>query len=60
MAGEVFTTVSRRAACAAFGIIPVTLAGIALILCGCSRTAWALEIATAAAYVAVIFAWGKR
>jgi hypothetical protein len=40
----------RAWACAA-GIIPVTIAGIALVRCGCGTVAWALELFTAAVYV---------
>jgi hypothetical protein len=59
MAGQVSTIVSRRTACAAFAIIPLTVAGGALILCGCSTAAWVIEIATATLYI-VWIARGKR
>ena len=37
----------QRAGVAAAAIAPATIAGIALIRCGCSEAAWAIEIATA-------------
>jgi hypothetical protein len=36
-----------RAGVAAAAIAPATVAGIALIRCGCSQAAWTIEIATA-------------
>jgi hypothetical protein len=43
-------------AVAAAAIAPVTVAGIALIRCGCSQVAWAVEILTAVVFrlVAVV------
>jgi hypothetical protein len=43
----------ERSLCAAAGIVPTTVAGLALLRCGCASLAWAVEIATATAY----FAW---
>jgi hypothetical protein len=43
-------TRAQRALVAAFAIAPVTVAGIALIRCGCSEAAWAIEISTAVAF----------
>jgi hypothetical protein len=40
----------RAIACAA-AIVPVTAAGIALMRCGCAAAGWAIELATAAAYL---------
>jgi hypothetical protein len=37
----------QRAAVAAAAIAPATLAGIALIRCGCGEAAWTIEIAAA-------------
>ncbi len=37
----------QRAGVAAAAIAPATIAGVALIRCGCSQAAWAIEIATA-------------
>lgn len=31
-------------------IIPVTIAGVALLRCGCGTAAWTLELLTAAVY----------
>lgn len=47
----------RAWACAA-GIIPVTIAGIALVRCGCGTVAWALELFTAAVYLVWILTGG--
>jgi hypothetical protein len=44
---------SQRAFAAAAGIAPVTLAGLALLRCGCVLSGWTLEIFTAIAY----FVW---
>ena len=43
-------TRAQRARVAALAIAPVTVAGIALIRCGRSQAAWAIEIATAIAF----------
>jgi len=40
----------QRAAVAAAAIAPVTVAGIALIRCGCAEAAWTIEI-----FAAVVF-----
>jgi hypothetical protein len=40
-------TRTQRALAAAAAIAPATAAGIALIRCGCSGAAWAMEIAAA-------------
>ena len=40
----------QRAAVAAAAIAPATVAGIALIRCGCSQAAWAIEIAAAVVF----------
>jgi hypothetical protein len=45
-------------ACAA-AIIPVTIAGLELLRCGCTVAAWILEILTAAAYLSWIFSAGR-
>jgi hypothetical protein len=47
--------VAAGALVAAVGIVPVTLAGVTLIRCGCSPAAWTLELATAALYLVWIF-----
>lgn len=61
MAREVSITVSQRAFCAAAGIIPLTVAGGALLICGCRTAAWVIEIVTAAAYFTwIMAARGKR
>jgi hypothetical protein len=44
-------TRAQRAIACAIGIIPVTVAGIALVRCGCGTVAWALELFTAAVYL---------
>ncbi len=44
-----------RALVCAVGIVPTTIAGIALIHCGCSKTAWTLEIGTAVLFFVWIF-----
>ena len=38
---------AERAKVAALAIAPATVAGLALIKCGCSQAAWAIEIGTA-------------
>jgi hypothetical protein len=43
-----------RAMYCAVGIVPVTIAGIALMRCGCSTAAWVLEIGTGVLYLAWI------
>jgi hypothetical protein len=43
----------QRALTAAVAIIPVTVAGISLLHCGCALAGWTIEIATAIAY----FVW---
>jgi hypothetical protein len=45
-----YLTHVARALVAAVGIVPVTIAGIALIRCGCSPVAWVLELGTAGLY----------
>ena len=60
MAKGIFSTVSQRAACAAASILPVTAAGVALIFCGCSRTAWGIEILAAISCIAWIAKGGTR
>ena len=40
-----------RAAACSVGIIPTTIGGIALMICGCRVVAYTLELATAAAYL---------
>jgi len=52
-------TRAQRALACAVGIIPTTITGIALVRCGCSTAAFALELATAAAYVVWILLRGK-
>lgn len=47
----------RALACTA-AIIPVTVAGIVLLRCGCDTAAWTLELLTAAAYFSWIFLAG--
>jgi hypothetical protein len=47
--------VAARALVAAVGIVPVTLAGVALIRCGCSPVARTLELGTAVLYLVWIF-----
>lgn len=44
------TRQQRAMACAA-GIVPLTVACAALLLCGCPRTGWTMEIATAVFYL---------
>lgn len=46
-------TPRERAWASAAAIVPVTVAGLALLRCGCGVAAWTIEIATAVAY----FAW---
>jgi hypothetical protein len=48
-------TRSERALACAIGFAPVTAAGIALMRCHCAFAAWALELLTAAGYLAWIF-----
>lgn len=43
-----------RAMYCAVGIVPVSIAGIALMHCGCSKAAWMLEIGTGVLYLAWI------
>jgi hypothetical protein len=40
-------TRAQRALACAVGIVPNSVAGIALLRCGCSTAAWALEVVTA-------------
>jgi len=47
-------TRAQRALAAALGIIPVSVAGIALVRCHCSITAYVIEITTAIGYVVFI------
>lgn len=42
---------AQRALACGIGIVPVTIAGIALMRCGCATAAWTLELLTAAAYL---------
>jgi hypothetical protein len=44
-------TRAQRAVACAIGIFPVTIAGIALVRCGCGTAAWTVELLTAAAYL---------
>jgi hypothetical protein len=44
----------QRAIASAIGIIPTSVAGIALVRCGCSPAAYSIEIATAICYVVFI------
>ena len=44
-------TRQQRALFCAVGIVPVTVAGIALIRCGCVTSAWILEIVVAGSYL---------
>jgi hypothetical protein len=44
-------TRAQRAIAAALGIVPITIAGIALLRCGCATAAYTLELVTAAAYL---------
>ena len=46
----------QRAGVAAAAIAPATVAGIALIRCGCSQAAWTIEIATALLFALWILA----
>jgi hypothetical protein len=39
----------QRAASCAVAVVPVTVAGAALLRCGCPAAGWAIELATAAA-----------
>jgi len=41
----------QRAIACALAIIPVTIAGLELLGCGCAAAAWILEVVTAAAYL---------
>jgi hypothetical protein len=44
----------QRAIAAALGIVPVSVAGIALVRCHCSVTAYVIEVITAIGYVVFI------
>lgn len=50
----------QRAIACAVAIIPVTLAGLELVLCGCGLGAWILELLTAAAYFSWILSADRR
>jgi hypothetical protein len=52
------TRQERALACAA-GIVPTSVAGLALLLCGRPRTAWVIDLVTAAAYFAWILISGR-
>jgi hypothetical protein len=43
----------QKAVASAFGIVPVTVAGIALLKCGCAFAAFAIEIGVGLLY----FVW---
>lgn len=47
-------TRTLRALACAIGFVPVTAAGIVLMRCHCTFAAWALELLTAAGYLAWI------
>jgi hypothetical protein len=47
-------TRTQRALACAIGIIPVSIAGIALVRCHCSVAAYAIEMLTAFAYLIFI------
>lgn len=49
----------QRAIACAVAIIPVTVAGLELLHCGCALAAWILELPTAAAYLSWIFSAGR-
>jgi hypothetical protein len=46
----------QRAIACAIGIIPTSVAGIALVRCRCSVAAYTIEVATALAYILFILA----
>jgi hypothetical protein len=46
----------RRALACAVGIVPTTVAGIALVGCGCALAAYIIEIETAVSYIVFILA----
>jgi hypothetical protein len=48
-------TRAQRAIACAIGIIPTSIAGIALVRCGCSPAAYIIEMATAVGYL--VFIW---
>lgn len=48
----------QRAVACTMAIIPVTIAGIALLHCGCTVAAWTVELLTAAAYFVWMFLAG--
>lgn len=50
-------TPQQRALACAVGIIPTTIAGIALMKCGCAAVAYTLELSTAAAYLLWFLLW---
>ncbi len=43
-------TRAQRALVAAFAIVPTTVAGLALIRCGCGEAAWVIELFAAVAF----------
>jgi hypothetical protein len=47
-------TRAQRAIACAIGIVPTSVAGIALVRCRCSLAAYMIEVATAVAYVVFI------
>jgi hypothetical protein len=47
-------TRAQRAVACAIGIVPVSVAGIALVRCHCSLAAYTIELITAIAYVVFI------
>lgn len=53
-------TRTQRAWACAVGIIPVTVAGIALVECGSAVAAYRIEVATALAYLVFILAAPRR
>ena len=49
-------TRAQRTHVAAAAIAPATLAGIALIRCGCSRVAWTIQLFTAVIFTLWVLA----
>ena len=47
-------TRAQRALACAIGIVPVSVAGVALVRCDCSLAAYVIEITTAIGYVVFI------
>jgi hypothetical protein len=48
--GMAILTRAQRAGVATAAVAPATVAGIALIRCGCSSAAWIIELVTAALF----------